>query len=78
MVINEITDNVLNHAMCKEGGIIHVSTFRDSHKVAFGVSDSGRGILASLREGHPSLQTDAQAIDEAMKADLINRGAVFE
>ncbi len=68
--INEITDNVLNHAMCKEGGIIHVSTFRDSHKVAFGVSDSGRGILASLREGHPSLQTDAQAIDEAMKAGI--------
>ena len=46
--INEITDNVLNHAMCKEGGIIHVSTFRDSHKVAFGVSDSGRGILACI------------------------------
>ena len=68
--INEITDNVLNHAMCKEGGIIHVSTFSDSHKVAFGVSDSGRGILASLREGHPSLQTDAQALDEAMKAGI--------
>lgn len=68
--INEITDNVLNHAMCQEGGIIHVSTFRDSHKVTFGVSDSGRGILASLREGHPSLQTDAQAIDKAMKAGI--------
>ncbi len=68
--INEITDNVLNHANCKEGGIVQVSTFRDAGKVAFGVADSGRGILASLREGHPNLQTDDQAIGEAMKAGV--------
>ena len=68
--INEITDNVLNHADCEEGGIIQVSTFRDSHKVAFGVADSGQGILSSLREGHPNLQTDAQAIHEAMKVGI--------
>ena len=68
--INEITDNVLNHADCEEGGVIQVSTFRDGERVAFGVADSGRGILSSLREGHPSLQTDAQAIDEAMKAGI--------
>jgi len=68
--INEITDNVLNHAECEEGGIVQVSTFGDAGKVAFGVADSGRGILASLSEGHPTLQTDAQAIDEAMKAGI--------
>lgn len=68
--INEITDNVLNHAESAEGGIVQVSTFGDSRKVAFGVADSGRGILTSLREGHPSLQTDAQAIGEAMKAGI--------
>lgn len=68
--INEITDNVLNHADCVEGGIIQVSTFQDAHKVAFAVADSGRGILSSLREGHPDLQTDAQAIHEAMKAGV--------
>ena len=66
--INEITDNVLNHAECDEGGIAQVSTFREARKVAFGVADSGRGILSSLREGHPDLGTDAQAIGEAMKA----------
>ena len=68
--INEITDNVLNHAECEEGGILQVSTFGEGTRVTFGVADSGRGILLSLREGHPSLQTDAQAIAEAMKAGV--------
>ena len=68
--INEITDNVLNHAECKEGGIVQVSTFRDARKVAFGVADSGQGILSSLSEGHPYLKTDAQAIGEAVKAGV--------
>ena len=68
--VNEITDNVLNHAECEEGGIVQVSTFTDARKVAFGVADSGKGILSSLSEGHPSLRTDAQAIDEAMKAGI--------
>ena len=68
--INEITDNVLNHAECAEGGFVQVSTFRDARKVAFGVADSGKGILESLREGHPDLRTDAQAIGEAIKAGV--------
>ena len=67
---NEITDNVLNHADCEEGGILQVSTFGERKKVAFGVADSGRGILSSLREGHPGLRTDAQAVAEAMKAGI--------
>ena len=66
--INEITDNVLNHAQCAEGGIAQVSTFQE--KVAFAVADSGQGILSSLREGHPELRTDEDAIGEAMKAGI--------
>ena len=66
--INEITDNVLNHAQCAEGGMVQVSTFQE--KVAFAVADSGRGILSSLREGHPELRTDEDAIGEAMKAGI--------
>ena len=68
--INEITDNVLNHAQCDDGGIVQVSTFIESKKVAFRVADSGRGILASLSEGHPDLRTDKQAIGEAVKAGV--------
>lgn len=66
--INEITDNVLNHAECSEGGIAQVQTF--TRNVAFVVADAGRGVLASLREGHPELRTDDQAIGEAMKAGV--------
>jgi len=68
--INEVTDNVLNHAQCQDGGIVQVSTFREAQKVAFGVADAGRGILSSLKEGHPHLRTDAQAIGEAVKAGV--------
>lgn len=66
--INEITDNVLNHAQCNLGGILQVSTFE--HKVAVGVADSGIGILASLRQGHPDLRDDAQAIYKALEAGV--------
>lgn len=61
---------MLNHAECEEGGVVQVSTFTEARKIAFGVADSGRGILSSLREGHPDLRTDAQAIGEAMKAGI--------
>jgi hypothetical protein len=36
--INEITDNVLNHAQCADGGIVQVNTFPQARKVAFAVS----------------------------------------
>jgi len=68
--INEITDNVLNHAQSGSGGLVQVSTFRERERVAFAVGDSGRGILGSLREGYPRLRTDAQAIGEAVKAGV--------
>ena len=72
--INEITDNVLNHADCDVGGILQVSKFERDRKVAVGVVDSGRGILASLREGHPSLKNDIAAINKALEAG-VTRGS---
>ena len=54
--INEITDNVLNHAQSDSGGLVQVSTFKERRMVAFAVGDSGRGILASLKEGYPQLR----------------------
>lgn len=68
--INEITDNVLTHANCDLGGILQVSTFERTRKVAVGVADSGRGILESLREGHPELRYDADAIYKALEAGV--------
>jgi hypothetical protein len=63
-------DNVLNHAQAANGGLVQVSTFKERRMVAFAVGDSGRGILASLREGYPRLRSDSQAIGEAVKAGV--------
>ncbi len=66
--INEITDNVLVHARASLGGIVQVATYREF--ILFCVADSGRGILNSMREGHPELRNDTQAIGEAVKAGV--------
>jgi hypothetical protein len=65
--INEITDNVLNHASADRGGFVQVSTFPGSSHISFVVTDAGRGILSSMREGFPTLRADAEAIAEAVK-----------
>lgn len=68
--INEVTDNVLNHAQCPDGGVVQVTTYPDNNSVAFAVGDSGAGILSTLRQGIPTLETDEQAIGEAVKAGV--------
>jgi hypothetical protein len=68
--INEVTDNVLNHAQSPDGGLVQVTTYGESGLIGFVVGDSGCGILASMREGHPKLRSDAHAIGEAVKAGV--------
>jgi anti-sigma regulatory factor (Ser/Thr protein kinase) len=68
--MNEITDNVLNHAEAEQGGFIQVSTFKENHQIAFVVADAGRGILASMQEGFPGLRSDEDALGEAVKAGV--------
>lgn len=68
--INEITDNVLNHAESSVGGFLQVTTYRETQRIAFCVADPGRGILESLREANPALRSDADAIGEAVRAGV--------
>jgi anti-sigma regulatory factor (Ser/Thr protein kinase) len=65
--LNEITDNVLNHAEAAHGGLMQVLTFRAQRRIEFAVADGGRGISASMREGHPHLRSDREAIGEAIR-----------
>jgi len=65
--LNEITDNVLNHADASHGGLVQVATFNETGRIQFAVADGGRGIYRSMREGHPELRSDREAIGEAMK-----------
>lgn len=65
--LNEITDNVLNHADAAHGGLVQVATFPSEGRIQFAVGDHGRGIFASMKEGHPELRSDIEAIGEALK-----------
>jgi hypothetical protein len=51
--INEITDNVLNHAMSPVGGFIQANFGSRQPIVGFSVCDAGVGIPPSLRGEHP-------------------------
>lgn len=66
--INEITDNVLNHAQSPIGGLVQVSTFQRTRKrVEYIVADAGLGIPATLRATHQGLTSDAAALEQAIR-----------
>jgi anti-sigma regulatory factor (Ser/Thr protein kinase) len=66
--VNEITDNVLNHAQSSIGGLVQVSTFQRSRKrVEYIVADAGVGIPSTLRATHPALTSDAEALEQAIR-----------
>jgi anti-sigma regulatory factor (Ser/Thr protein kinase) len=66
--LNEITDNVLTHASSPDGGIVQVTSLENG--LILCVGDAGRGILSTLKEGHPELRNDEQALGEAVKAGV--------
>lgn len=66
--VNEITDNVLVHSDSPIGGFVQVSTFEKNRKsVQFVVADSGVGIPKTLRSGHPEINSDTDALYEAIR-----------
>ncbi len=66
--VNEITDNVLNHAQSSVGGLVQVSTFQRTRKrIEYIVADAGVGIPATLRATHPALTSDAAALEQAIR-----------
>jgi anti-sigma regulatory factor (Ser/Thr protein kinase) len=67
--INEITDNVLNHAQSPAGGLVQLNSFREEHRIQFVVADAGRGIPSAMRAAFPQLR-DVHAISEAVKAGV--------
>lgn len=69
-VAGEVTDNVLTHAECAEGGIVQTTVCAESGRVEIAVADAGRGLLASLREGRPQLETDAEAAALAVESGV--------
>jgi anti-sigma regulatory factor (Ser/Thr protein kinase) len=68
--INEITDNVMNHSNAKNGGFVQLNVYPQNQRIAFCVADAGRGILSSLREAYPNLQSDHAALGQAVRAGI--------
>ena len=66
--LNEITDNVLNHAGDGVSGYVQCTWFREKNIVEFVVADSGIGIPASLREKDNCLALE-RAIQEGVTRD---------
>jgi hypothetical protein len=66
--LNEITDNVINHAQSPIGGLLQITNFgREQKVIEFCVCDAGIGIPASLRSGHHEIRSDHEALDKAIR-----------
>ncbi|MBS1846217.1 MAG: DUF4325 domain-containing protein [Actinobacteria bacterium] len=65
--LNEIADNVFQHADASEGGLVAVTVPKGRRRVQFVVADAGSGIPTTIRTGHPKLLTDLSAIRHALQ-----------
>jgi hypothetical protein len=65
--VNEIADNVLNHASSPIGGVMQVSARLEKNMIEYVVCDAGLGIPRTLRESHPRITSDAEALDRAIR-----------
>jgi anti-sigma regulatory factor (Ser/Thr protein kinase) len=65
--INEITDNVLNHAESPIGGVVQVSINQKRGLLEVVVCDAGHSIPVTLGKAHPSITSDTDALDRAIR-----------
>lgn len=64
--VNEVADNVLIHAGGARGWI-QFAQQPSKGLIEIVVADCGQGILSSLRQGHPELTTDVNALRKAVE-----------
>ena len=74
--LNEITDNVMNHADSPIGGLAQLVNYKQSGRVEFVVADPGIGIPVSLRRGHPDLRWDTEALDQAIREGVTGNSSL--
>jgi anti-anti-sigma regulatory factor/anti-sigma regulatory factor (Ser/Thr protein kinase) len=73
--LNEITDNVLNHAESPIGGLVQIQSFPSRNRVTFYVADAGLGIPFTLRRAIPSIASDPDALDRAIREGVTRNSA---
>ena len=65
--LNEVTDNVLNHAESPIGGVMQVVTVPKTKRAELFVCDAGITIPRSLRAGRPEIRDDTSALRSAIE-----------
>ena len=77
--LNEISDNVLNHSGSSIGGLLQLSVFDLArHRVEFTISDAGKGVPETLRTAKPEIESDVDALLEAVKSGVTRNSADFQ
>lgn len=74
--LNEITDNVLNHAESQMGGFVQLTNHKSNNRVEFVVADPGVGIRQTIQAGHPDIRSDTEALDRAIREGVTRDKAV--
>ena len=67
--VNEITDNVLQHADSAQGGLVQLSHYPARKRLEFAVADAGRGIPSSMRTARPEI-SDSRALELAVQQGI--------
>lgn len=65
--INEITDNVLMHANCPDGGFLQLTAKPSAKLIEFAVADGGDGIPKSLKSSQLQISSDVDALSRAIE-----------
>jgi hypothetical protein len=73
--LNEITDNVLNHAESPIGGLVQIQSFPTRSRVSFYVVDAGLEIPYTLRKSIPAITSDSDALDRAIREGVTRNSA---
>ncbi len=66
-VVQELTDNVGNHAESPTPGVLCAQLYPRQHRIDIAISDMGRGIKASLSGRYPKIWSHGDAITKAME-----------
>lgn len=74
--INEITDNVLMHANCPEGGFLQLTAKQKAKVIEFTVADAGDGIPKSLRSSRFPNFSDVGALGRAIEQGVTRDQAI--
>ena len=71
--LEEILRNVDDHADSPTNAIVHGQYFPAVDEVVIAIADTGQGVLRSLRSRHQELDSDEDALQEAMKLQVSGR-----